>query len=69
MSDKQQTEKDAFQKIINDCNILPDIRRMTPAQLIADVLDAGKSQRHFGELEVAFLNGMLCALKMTETDK
>lgn len=69
MKDEQQTGKDEFQKIINDCGILTGISRMTPAQLIADVLDAGKSQSHFGMLEVAFLNGMLCALKMTETDK
>lgn len=69
MNDKQQTEKDEIQKIINDCGIPTDISRMTPAQLIADVLDAGKSQRHFGALEVAFLNGMLCALKMTDTEK
>lgn len=69
MKDEQQTGKDEFKKIINDCGIPTDISRMTPAQLIADVLDAGKSQRPFGVLEVAFLNGMLCALKMTDTEK
>lgn len=40
MKDEQQTGKDEFQKIINDCGIPTDISRMTPAQLIADKLSA-----------------------------